>query len=64
MNIDEPYPHAQELQRALLGLTLVMGDVQRAGAPMTALDLLLAAKAELLREEQARFAAAQTRRSA
>jgi hypothetical protein len=64
MNIDEPYPHAQELQRALLGLTLVIGDAQRAGAPMAALDLLLAAKAELLREEQARFAAAKTRRSA
>jgi hypothetical protein len=49
---------------ALLALTLALSYAQRAGAPMSVLDHLLAAKAELLREEQRRLEAAQTRRSA
>jgi hypothetical protein len=49
---------------ALLALTLSLSYAQRAGAPIDVLDLLIAAKAALLREEQRRFEAAQTRRTA
>jgi hypothetical protein len=51
------------LTDALLTLTLALAYTQRADVP-EALDLLLAAKAALLREEQRRLAAAQARRSA
>jgi hypothetical protein len=45
-----------------VGRALIYG--QRAQASPDVLDALLAAKAALLREEQRRFEAAQTRRSA
>jgi hypothetical protein len=49
---------------AMLAISLALIHAQQAHAPMSALNHLIEAKAELLREEQAQIAAAQARRSA